>query len=113
MTAMFTSPIPSQSSQVSRRFRTISAQFGDGYRLDAPDGINYQLDSWNLTFENLNSTDTTTVRTFFDGVGPFTQFTWTAPGDTSKTWKMDPKGYSVTPKGGSIYTIQVTINQAF
>ena len=114
MTALFAAPVPSQSSKVVRKFRTLALQFGDGYRQDAPDGINYQIDTWSLNFENLNSTDASTVRTFFDTVGSFTTFTWTAPGDsTSKVWKMDPQGYAVQALAGNVYTITLTIVQVF
>jgi phage-related protein len=99
---------------MTRRFRTLTAQFGDGYRQDTPDGLNFQIDSWNLAFENLNSTDTTAVRVFLDSVGSYTTFTWTAPGDsTQKSWKMDPAGYSVQVISGAITTISVKINQVF
>ena len=114
MTALFTDPKPSQSSNQSRKFRSLIAQFGDGYSQIAPDGINYQSDTWQLVYENLNQTDTNTVRNFFDTNGPFTSFTWTAPGDSSaKTWRMTPDGYSVVALSGSIYTINVTIMQVF
>ena len=114
MTAFITSPVPSQSSKQARKFRTLSSQFGDGYRQDAPDGLNYQIDKWDLVFENLNSTDTSTVRTFLDSVGSYTTFTWTAPGDSSaKTFKVDPAGYQVSALSGSVYTITFSINQVF
>lgn len=111
---MFTDPVPSQSSKQSRKFRTLTAQFGDGYRQDAPDGINYQLDSWDLNFENLTGTVAGNVKAFYDSVGSFTQFTWQAPGDSSsKTWKLDPSGYSVQALAGNVYSISTRIMQVY
>lgn len=114
MTTFFTSPVPSQSSQKTRKFRTLTSQFGDGYRQDAPDGLNFQIDTWALTFENLNATDAAIVTNFFDSVGSFTVFSWQAPGDaTSKTWKMSPTGYTSQVISGLITTISVQIDQVF
>ena len=114
MPAMFTTPVPSQSSQRTTMFRTLSTQFGDGYKEDAPDGINYKIDTWNLNFENLTNSDTSNVKTFFDSVGSYSTFTWQAPGDTSsKTWKLDARGYSLTAQSGNIYSISSTIYQVF
>ena len=111
---MFTDPVPSQSSNMSRKFRTLSTQFGDGYRQDTPDGINFKLDMWNINFENLTSATTANVKTFFDSVGSFDQFTWQAPGDSViKNWKLDPKGYTMTAQAGNVYSISTSIYQVY
>lgn len=112
--ALFTSPAPSQNSKKSRKFRTLSLQFGDGYKQDTPDGINYQIDTWDLVYENLDGATYSNVSAYFDSVGSFTTFTWTAPGDsTSKTWKVSPNGYQVNTLSGNVYTVSTTITQVF
>lgn len=114
MPAMFTDPIPSQSSSKTKKFRTLTAQFGDGYSESAPNGINYKIDMWNLSFEALDQTQYNTVTTFFDTQGSFSTFTWTAFGDSAaKTWRMTPEGYSVSYKSGNIYNLSLNIEQVY
>ncbi len=109
---MFTTPVPSQSSSVTSKFRTVTAKFGDGYRQDAPDGINDRTDVWDLRFEHLQATQRDIVKNFFDTVKTSTSFTWQAPGDSVvKTWKAT-SGLSRTNMGITT-TLAITIEQVF
>lgn len=110
----FSPPVPpAQSSQRTRNYRALKSQFGDGYVSAAPNGINNIIDDWQLNFENLSSTDRGTLITFFDSVGSWAMFTWTAPGDSvSKTW-MVVDTWSESVLAGNVYTINVKVKQVF
>jgi phage-related protein len=113
MTAFPSTLNPSQTSQLQRADNAYLSQFGDGYVQISPAGINHIKDTWSLVFENLDSTDSSTFETFFASVGSSAFFTWTAPGDTSKTWRCDPKGYQKQAKAGNINTYTITVIQVF
>jgi len=104
----------SQSSTHERNYRIIKSQFGDGYSQRAPSGLNAQQDKWELIFENLNSTDRTTLYTFLNSVGAWTSFTWSAFGDggTTKNWVVSGPVME-TQQSGNLYSIKVPIEQCY
>lgn len=108
-------PLPdliSQSSSRKREYRTLTAQFGDGYQQDAPDGINFIVDTWSMRIENLTDTDANTLRTFLDSVGSYTSWNWQAPNDSvTKTWKVTKDGWSESINSGNISSFSFTIKQ--
>lgn len=103
----------SQASSRSRKNRVLSAQFGDGYSQEAPNGINSLVDSWSLTFEALNATERASLWTMLDAIGSWDYFTWTPPGDVSKKWKVTSDGVSETPQSGDLYSISFNVKQVF
>src|SRR5688572_3201304 len=104
----------SQGSTRTRKNRVLTAQFGDGYSQEAPDGINTLVDEWSIRYDNLNLTDRNTLWTALDAVGAWDYFTWTAPGDgSSKKWKVTKEGISEQPVSGDTYSIAFTLKQVF
>jgi len=59
--------------------RVIKHQFGDGYSQRLSDGINVDLKQFDLTFNNLPTTDMTTIKDFLEARGGWEQFDWTPP----------------------------------
>jgi phage-related protein len=103
----------SQGSSRKRINRVLKAQFGDGYSQEAPDGTNSKYDEWAIAFENLDSTERTTVLTALDAVGGSDYLTWTAQGDgASKKWKVKD-GYTEIWVSGTHSTINFEIRQIF
>jgi len=91
-------------------FRVRSAQFGNGYRQVAGDGINNETQSWPLTFRGSES-DITEILNFLREAKGATPFNWTPPlGEaglyTCATW-------GLTPHGAGIYTLTATFEQYF
>ncbi|MDM0042149.1 phage tail protein [Variovorax sp. J22R193] len=103
----------SQSSSKKRTNRVIRCQFGDGYEQVRPDGINNLVDTWELGFESLNSTDRGTLQTFLDAIGAWDYFTWTPPGEASSKKFKVVDGYQEQPQSGSLYSITFTAKQFF
>lgn len=102
----------SQSSRRTRKFRVFRAQFGDGYAQTAPDGINYKVDTWEVVYENLSSSERTTLWSAIDTVGAVDYFTWTPPGGSSTKWKIVGE-VQETPVSGDIYTVSFNLEQVF
>lgn len=103
----------SQSSTRSRMYKTIRAEFGNGYALSAPDGINSVKDTWNVTYENLTESERDTVVAALDAVQAWDYLTWQAPGDaTSKRWLVHPDGWSESTTG-NLWTISFVLEQTY
>lgn len=104
----------SQNSTRKRMYRTLVAQYGDGYSQEAPNGINNAVDEWNVIFENLDTSERTTLISALDTVKSSDYFTWTAPGDTSeKRFKVSVDGWTESPRSGDLWTISFTLKQVF
>lgn len=102
----------SQGSTRKRMFRVLKAQFGDGYAQTAPDGINNRVDTWDIAYENLTSTERTTLWAAIETVGATDYFTWTPPGGSSTKWKI-VGDVSESPVSGDLYTVSFTLEQVF
>jgi len=104
----------SNASSKLRKHRTLSAQFGDGYSQEAPDGVNYKYDEWNIVYQNLTAGDRNTLWATLDAVGSWDYVNWQAVGDTtSKKWKITTDGITETIQAGNLYTITFKLRQIF
>lgn len=90
---------PSYNTDVTDEYRTLRAQFGDGYVQEAPDGINAVRDVWRLLFENIALADGEAIRTFLRGKAGV-PFTWTPPGGTEAKYKL--RGEVNMPRTGGV-----------
>jgi len=113
MTILALQSFISQSSTKTRAHRILSAQFGDGYRQTAPDGINNRIDTWSINYENLSTADRDTLWVFLDLVGAFDTFTWQAFGDAAtKTWRITGD-ISESYNSGGIYSVSFRAEQVY
>jgi phage-related protein len=110
MTTVFTWN-PSVDATCNEQMRNSSAQFGDGYKLDSPDGINNRKKVWTLTFNNRPFAEAQAIRTFLVDHGGYLAFDWTDPdGDTLRyTCGTIPRTF----KQGLYQTFNLTFEQAF
>ena len=61
-------PLTTKISQASSREakpNILAVKFGDGYEQRIPNGINYKKDVWQVSWENLSTTDKDTVEAVF------------------------------------------------
>ncbi|ANN78909.1 phage tail protein [Bordetella flabilis] len=91
--------------------RTLSAQFGDGYKQDAADGINAKVQTWPIQCVGLTRSEANLIVAFFDRHAGYKAFQWTPPIGGPGLYKV--VGYSPSPVGGGVYTISATFQQAF
>ena len=84
---------PSYSSSVGHAYRTLDAQFGDGYEQSTFDGINYKIRTYSLSFNNRTCAEAETLMAFFeDNNTATTSFDWTPPDNVAGNFKCnDPK----------------------
>lgn len=103
----------SQASAGATTYRWNVARLGDGYEQRVPDGINYQMRKWTITYDNLSTNDFTTIQTFLDNAGQGQYFTWTPPGyAVSLKWVLDGD-VNVNVKSGNIYTVSFPVRQVY
>jgi phage-related protein len=75
---------PAPSAPESHEPRVLVAAFGDGYEQRVADGINNDLETFDLVF-NRATADIDTIMTFLAGKGAATAFTWTPDGGSEIT----------------------------
>jgi len=91
-------------------FRVRAAQFGNGYRQVAGDGINNEVQRWPLTFRG-DEAHVQAILGFLRSHKGFMPFNWTPPlgqpgSYTCATW-------GATPHGAGLYTLTATFEQHF
>lgn len=109
--ATFPNINPTYSSRKTSRTRILSAEFGDGYRLRAADGINSQRDEWSLVWV-VDSTSRDTIINFLEARGGYDDFDWTPIGEsTSKKWTCED--WDTNPLPNDYYQIIATFMEEF
>lgn len=91
-------------------YRLSTAQFGDGYRQTAKDGINNKEQSWPLVFRAKKSI-ALDIMEFFDEHAGHKSFLWTPPLGQLALWQVaNPQ---IKPLSGNMFEITATFEQAF
>lgn len=91
-------------------FRRLTAQFGDGYRQVAGDGINNKVQSWPLTFSG-DKKDMAALAAFLDRHAGIRSFLWTPP--MGEEGFYEAPAYTLNPVGGDVYSVSATFQQVF
>lgn len=108
----FPTTVPGPSYPIDKQAepRIKRASFGDGYSQQAPDGINYNLYTWNLSWDVLTSDEKTTIENFLINQKGYITFEWTDPSST--VYKVKCPSWTVTNFEPSLYKITATFKQA-
>jgi phage-related protein len=108
----FPSTVPGPSYPVDKQAqpKVKRANFGDSYTQQYPDGINYNLYSWSLTWENLTETEKNTIETFLVARKGLETFEWTD--NTPTTYRVKAPTWTISEIAPKVYTIKVTFNQS-
>ncbi|AZY50086.1 phage tail protein [Bordetella avium] len=101
-------PIGQPAGAVS--FRRLVAQFGDGYRQVASDGLNSKTQAWPLQFAGVRE-EMRQLLEFLDRHAGVRPFFWTPPFGVEGYYEV--KEYSITPAGGAAYAVSATFEQVF
>lgn len=109
-TPTFTWP-PLRAAAGESTFRVRAAQFGDGYRQLAADGINNRTQSWQLSFAGKEAR-IAPIKAFLDARKGAERFHWTPPLEQAPRL-FTAGGYSVQAQGKGLYTLSVTFTEAF
>jgi len=109
-------PLPdriSQSSSSQILYRTKKVQFGDGYSQRSPDGINSNVDTWQVNWEYLNSVERDTILEVLNDVEGADYIYWTPPNQTEEKKYIIAQGSSYTTYSGNIFSISIQVEQVF
>ncbi len=103
----------SQEGTRTKKYRTNVSKLGGGYTQRHNDGLNSEIATWTIKWNNLSSTQRDTVWAALDAVGGSDYLTWTAPGDLiQKKWRItgNPTESAIS---GNLYTISISVEQTF
>lgn len=109
MTTTFTWK-PDSKPSGTKTFRVLTAQFGDGYKQTAANGINNASQSWPLTFTG-RSADLAPIQAFLDARAGWQSFYWTPPLSAQGLYKCDT--YQIKQIGSDVWQISATFEQSF
>ncbi|WP_247538435.1 phage tail protein [Ralstonia pseudosolanacearum] len=101
---------PVGSAQGSVKFRTLSAQFGDGYQQVAPAGINNRTSSWPLRFVD-GKARILEIQAFIDRHAGAKSFYWTPPLGVRGLFRIGE--YTPAVEVGAVYLLSATFIEAF
>lgn len=96
---------PRVGAQADTQFRVLQAQFGDGYRQTAADGINNFTDQWELEFVG-KAAYILPIKQFLDEHGGWRSFLWVPP--LREEGSYTAGRYSVSAMGAGVYALRVT-----
>lgn len=103
---------PDVGSGGSHQFRTLTANFGDGYDQEAADGINPLKSTYTLNWSNLTVAQADAVIAFFDARGGYEAFNYTIPGQ-STAYKFRCKQYGDTWAKGDRKDVSATLTRVY
>jgi phage-related protein len=92
------------------KFRTRSAQFGDGYKQLAQDGLNSSSQRWPLTFGGQED-EIEPIVSFLRRHAGAKSFLWRPPLGVQSLWTC--AGFNTTPHVDGLYTVTATFEQSF
>lgn len=96
--------------QGTGKFRTRTAQFGDGYKQQVADGLNAESQTWPLTFRG-SAAYVAPILAFLRARQGYQSFYWTPPLGQQALFTCSE--YGITPHGAERYTLTATFEQSF
>lgn len=91
-------------------FRTLKAQFGEGYAQESPDGMHNDVQKWNVTVAARAPQMRDEILAFIRAQQGMS-FYWTPPLGVQGLYKC--KRYQPSDKGGAFFTLSMEFEQAF
>lgn len=104
----------SQQTQRTMTYRFLNYKYGNGYEARLPDGANAQIDTWQITFDNLDAADSTALETWLLANPPYV--TWSGDGiilPSANTYWITKDGYQKQPMPGGVNAFTFNIEQVF
>lgn len=104
---------PSYGTAQATELRVLEANFGDGYRQVAADGLNSVRARWSVVWENYPQDDVFILAKFLKERRGFESFLWTAPGDEEEKRWLCKTLEGPTPAGFESYSLQASFEEVF
>jgi phage-related protein len=105
--------IPDYGYQKETRFNVRKTQFGDGYEQRVRFGINTTAETYSLTFENRDNTESDAIEAFLKAREGVESFDWTPPTGTTSIKVVCDEPPTRTPVAYNLNTIRATFRQVF
>ena len=103
---------PFYGSAPQKSFRTLSADFGDGYSQRLGDGLNTTIETWNLKWSVLTTAEKDVIVNFLDEREGYKAFNYTMPTEsTSKKWIC--KSYKAEPLQPGLFSITASFERVY
>ena len=102
-------PLPDLPIAVTPAYAVREANFGDGYQMDAPAGVNFRTDKVDLDWSNINLSEFTILNNFFVAHSPSTPFWYTPPNGAQRVFKC--RQWSYTRVSSGHYNLRATLTQ--
>ena len=112
---VFTPPIdPSVGSEPNNEVRVLTAQFGDGYRQTAPDGLNARRLVWRLRWNRVTKVWADQIVDFLNARQGSEIFEWTPPGEAvAKQFRCSTWTPPIPRTGADVFDVRATFEEAF
>lgn len=102
-----------QSSSMSVENKVIQAEF-DGYVAIEPQGLNSNVDTWDMSYIPTDPTTTAAIEAVYRSVGAYGILQWTPIGEAApKNFRVVAGSFKRSQAGGIYYKISVQLRQAF
>lgn len=102
---------PSFTTNLQKKPRVQSAQFGDGYEQRMRDGINSNPRTWGIVFNGIKDADANAIMGFLDGLAGVDYFTFTDP--EGVTAKYTCRDYTRSWDAYNSNTLNATFKECF
>jgi len=97
---------------LTKEFRVLRSDFGDGYSQRTPDGLNIEIEKWSLIWNNITLAQKDIIINFLDARQGAEAILFTMPGeDTAKKWIC--ASYKYTPFSSAYYRIDATFERVY
>jgi len=112
---LFDYPVDNATS-IDVAFRTLTADFGDGYSQGAGDGINSRKEAWRISaaghWTDGSGMPVKAMSEFLDRQAGYKAFQWVTPMGQTKLFKCKD-GYSLTHEGAGNFKLAATFHEVF
>ena len=108
--ATFPSIVPDYGASKASKPNVKNVQFGDGYSQRLRYGLNTDLKSWTLTWQNITEANTDTIETFLEARGGAEHFDWSPP-DETETYKWICQQWSKQMTSAGLNQLTATFQQ--
>jgi phage-related protein len=102
----------SQGLTLDTSYKTRVIKYGNGVEQRIPDGINNEVRSGSLTYENMSAANKDTLIAAVKSLAGTDYFTWTPFGEVTQL-KFKVLSHSVTYSSGNLYNITLQLEQVY
>lgn len=100
---------PTYPLEVAYEPKILKTDFGDGYTQEAPDGLNFLLGKYTVSWEALLPTERNTIKAFLEARGGYQTFLWTDP--ESVQHKVKCRSWTFSNVNPAVYSLRASFDE--